>query len=465
MDELRARRAVALELLAGFRGGVDRRTYATVGFGLMLLKYAVDAGIVYGLTGRFWTPLDYLNPILVMREERLGSASTGMFQLAMALWTLPFLWIGVSMTMRRAYDAGLSAWMGLFFFVPLVNYALMLLLCCLPSRRPAAALELLEPRLPERPAVHHALSSALTAVGLTALLSAAFVALFVSGFESYGTALFVGSPFLLGVLAGFVFNRRERRGLLHTLFVVTLSVLISSGGFLLFALDGAICIAMAFPLALVVALLGGAVGRGLALLGQQPAYPGALALAALPLFAWLEARWSEPAAYRVDSAVEIDAPPEVVWEHVVAFSDLPPPHWLLFRLGIAYPLRARIEGQGVGAIRRCEFSTGPFVEPITVWDAPRRLAFDVAAQPPAMHEWSPYADLRPPHLDGYLRSTGGEFRLIGIEGGRTRLEGTTWYEIDMQPGWYWRVWTDALIHRIHLRVLDHVAGLSVRSAG
>ena len=82
-----------------------------------------------------------------------------------------------------------------------------------------------------------------------------------------------------------------------------------------------------------------------------------------------------------------------------------------------------------------------------------------------MHEWSPYADLHPPHLDGYLRSTGGEFRLIGIEGGRTRLEGTTWYEIDMQPGWYWRVWTDALIHRIHLRVLEHVAELSVRSAG
>ncbi len=460
MDESRAQRTGALELLAGFRGGVDRRTYAAVGCALVLLKYAVDAGIVYGLTGRVWTPLDYLNPVLTLRQQRLGSASTGLFQLAMALWTLPFLWIGVSMTMRRSYDAGLSAWFGLLFFVPLINYAVMLLLCCLPSRRPERPFELLDPRAPERPAVGFALASALTAVALTALLSAVFVALFVSGFESYGTALFVGSPFLLGVVAGFVFNRRERRGMLATLGVVTVSVAISSGGFLLFALDGAICIAMAFPLALVVALLGGAVGRGLALLGQPSPYPGMLALAALPPLGYLEARWNEPAAYRVDSSIEVAAPPEVVWQHVVSFSELPPPHWLLFRLGIAYPVRARIEGEGVGAVRRCEFSTGAFVEPITVWDAPRRLAFDVASQPPPMFEWSPYADLHPPHLDGYLRSTGGEFRLVPLPGGRTRLEGTTWYELDMHPTGYWRIWTDALIHRIHLRVLEHVAALS-----
>jgi len=65
---------------------------------------------------------------------------------------------------------------------------------------------------------------------LTTLLASVFVALFVSGFESYGTALFVGSPFLLGVLGGFVFNRRGRRGILATLGVVTVAVVISSGG-------------------------------------------------------------------------------------------------------------------------------------------------------------------------------------------------------------------------------------------
>jgi hypothetical protein len=121
---------------------------------------------------------------------------------------------------------------------------------------------------------------------------------------------------------------------------------------------------------------------------------------------------------------------------------------------------ARIEGAGVGAIRYCEFSTGPFVEPITRYDRPTRLSFDVIAQPPPMFEWSPYRNLHPPHLDGYIRSVAGEFRLIALPGGRTRLEGSTWYELDIAPHDYWQVWADTMIHHIHLRVLEHVKRLS-----
>lgn len=150
---------------------------------------------------------------------------------------------------------------------------------------------------------------------------------------------------------------------------------------------------------------------------------------------------------------------------VVAFSELPPPSQWFFEAGIAYPVRARIDGEGVGAIRRCEFSTGAFVEPITAWDAPRRLAFDVVSQPKPMQEWSPYAAVNAPHLDGALRSVRGEFRLIPLDGGRrTRLEGSTWYELDMAPAVYWRAWTEALLHAIHGRVLDHVAALAEADA-
>lgn len=122
-------------------------------------------------------------------------------------------------------------------------------------------------------------------------------------------------------------------------------------------------------------------------------------------------------------------------------------------------------GRGFGAIRRCRFSTGDFVEPITVWDARRRLAFSVSAQPPPMKELSPWGDVQPPHLDGFLRSRRGEFRVERLPGGRTRLVGTTWYENRMWPAAYWRGWSDALIHRIHTRVLRHVARLSEDEAG
>ena len=145
-----------------------------------------------------------------------------------------------------------------------------------------------------------------------------------------------------------------------------------------------------------------------------------------------------------------------MWRHVVTFSELPPPRELMFRSGIAYPARASIHGSGVGAVRHCEFSTGPFVEPITVWDEPKRLAFDVTAQPHPMRELSPYRAIEPPHLHGFFQSRRGQFLLVAQPDGTTRLEGTTWYDQNLWPNRYWRVWSDYLVHSIHRRVLDHI---------
>jgi tetratricopeptide (TPR) repeat protein len=82
---------------------VTRRTYAASGFGLMALKYAVEALVVHQVTGRWFSPLDYLNPLLTARQTALGG--NDWLLAAMAAWTLPFLWIGVSMTWRRLEDA------------------------------------------------------------------------------------------------------------------------------------------------------------------------------------------------------------------------------------------------------------------------------------------------------------------------------------------------------------------------
>ncbi|MCZ6597254.1 MAG: hypothetical protein O7B99_06435 [Planctomycetota bacterium] len=446
-----------MRLLFGLKEPVDRRTYALVGFVLMALKYVVDALVVWIVAEVFWTPLDYLSPIFVLRQEKLGAVSPA-FQLVMASWTLPFLWIGVSMTMRRAYDAGLTAWAGLVFFVPVLNYLLMLWLCLLPTVRREPRVDPLhadEP-LPET-AVHDSLRAALLAILVSVIGTAFAVVVCVYGVRSYNMALFAGAPFFLGLVAGYLYNREERRGVAGKVGDAGLSILMSLAANLLCALEGAICIAMAAPPAAVVSLFGALIGRGIALIGKEPAYPGLLAILALPGLAALEDRVTEPARYEVVTSIEIDAPRDEVWRNVVSFSELPEPSWLLFRLGIAYPRRAVIDGEGVGAVRRCEFSTGAFVEPITVWDEPARLAFDVVAQPPPMHEWSPYRNVHPPHLDGAFRSTAGEFRLIALPDGRTRLEGSTWYELDLHPTWYWRLWADFLVHRIHGRVLEHIA--------
>ncbi len=111
-------------------------------------------------------------------------------------------------------------------------------------------------------------------------------------------------------------------------------------------------------------------------------------------------------------------------------------------------------------MRYCEFSTGAFVEPITTWDKPHRLAFDVTHNPPPMREWSIHANVHPPHLAGFLRSRRGEFRLQALPNGQTRLVGTTWYEHDMWPTSYWQLWSDLIIHNIHTQVLEHIRDLT-----
>jgi len=145
---------------------------------------------------------------------------------------------------------------------------------------------------------------------------------------------------------------------------------------------------------------------------------------------------------------------------VVTFSELPAPTEWMFRIGLAYPVRAEMHGVGVGAVRECHFSTGPFVEPITAWDEPRRLAFRVESNPEPMQEWTPYRAIHPPHLEGHFQSRAGEFLLEPLPGGRTRLQGTTWYEHGLWPDVYWRWWSDRIIHAIHGRVLQHVKALA-----
>jgi hypothetical protein len=172
------------------------------------------------------------------------------------------------------------------------------------------------------------------------------------------------------------------------------------------------------------------------------------------------ARNIEAPSLVVQTTIEVNAPPERVWKEVVSFAEIPEPTEEIFRLGIAYPRRATIAGAGPGAVRRCEFSTGTFVEPIEVWDAPRRLKFSVTSNPAPMEEWTPYSSVHPPHLDGFLVSRGGQFLLTPLAGGRTRLEGTTWYQHHLWPAEYWQLWSDAIIHRIHWRVLTHIKRLA-----
>jgi len=271
----------------------------------------------------------------------------------------------------------------------------------------------------------------------------------------YGWTFFALFPGLLGAVAVWVSRPYSQwRAVVRGAAAGAVGTLVYLG----IGLEGLICVLMAMPLAIPSGALGGWITYVLS--ASRWEAQGVTLMMLLPLGTLSFDASAKPELYMVETAVTVAAPPEVVWKNVVEFPALAEPTEWIFKTGLAYPQRARIEGSGVGAVRHCEFSTGPFVEPIEVWDEPRLLRFSVTENPAPLREWSPYGELDLKHLHGYMVSKQGEFRLERLKNGQTLLRGTTWYEHGMWPSEYWRWWSDAIIHRIHLRVLEHVKELS-----
>ena len=76
-----------------------------------------------------------------------------------------------------------------------------------------------------------------------------------------------------------------------------------------------------------------------------------------------------------------------------------------------------------------------------------------------MEELNPFHEhVDPPHLHGTYRNVRGEFALEPAGEGRTRVTRRTWYQHDLYPSAYWRIWCDWGASRIHLLVLEHLRG-------
>ncbi len=442
-----ARPASLARTLFGFSAPVNRRTYVLAGISLGIAKLVLDYGAVALLSPGTWSLAAYLTPGRAVLELGGQGASPALPWVLLSI-LLPFTWAGASLTLRRAVNAGLAPAFGLLFFVPFLGYLFMLLLAVLEPRRQPRERGEKRLDLGERRSVFALLFSLLVAVPMVGLGTLAL--------ESYGFGLFVGTPFVMGMVSGFVHNAERPKRVTATLAHAWLAVALAGAVLLGIALEGVVCLMMAAPLGFILSGLGALLGRSLAQTGQYAVRSIALLTFALPVSAWMETGAPEGELRMVLSTIEIDAPPERVWPAVLAFPPLDAPAEWYFKAGVAYPTSATLSGEGVGAVRRCRFSTGDFVEPITHFEPPVRLAFDVTEQPAPMLELSPYADLHLPHLDSALESRRGEFRLVPLPGGRTRLEGRTWYALKMSPVFYWGWQSDLLIGAIHRRVLEHI---------
>jgi hypothetical protein len=425
------------------QGTVGRATYALGGLLAFGLKFGIDWSVAHYIFHRPWSLLNYW--------YLLGAGMPTAMAVTLIAIAIPFVWFGITMTLLRLRDVGAGPLLTTGFFVPVFNVGLFALLSLLP---PGSFKQRHEPGR------ERAIESALIAVLLTALFVMPVAALSIYFFELYGIGLFVGLPFCIGFIAALVYARRAPGSKVRPWITAYAAMLLVGGVVLAVRWEGVVCLVMVLPLALGEVALGVLFANAVCN-RTRLAHASMIIPALLPLMIAGEASM-KPAAplYEVRSSIEVDAPPAVVWKNVIEFPEITEEPELIFRAGIAYPLRARI----VGRTRYCEFTTGAFVEPIDVWDAPRRLSFSVTRNPDPMRELSPYGRIDAPHLHGFLTSKRGQFDLQPLDGGRrTRLTGTTWYQHNLWPAAYWRLWSDEIIHRIHMRVLRHIRNSSEKT--
>lgn len=257
--------------------------------------------------------------------------------------------------------------------------------------------------------------SGLSAICVTAVVAFLLAKLSADVFAVYGWGVFLAMLFVCGLISVWTYNRKGNIKIGESVSVSLIAGCISLLGFLIVGFEGLICLVMAVPIVLPMFIIGGLTGYSISNTVRKKIVADIAVLfflLSVPFLMGSESRFETgPRVRTATTTVEIDAPIEMVWSEVIQFSRIPEPTEFLFRIGIAYPTDARIEGSGVGAIRYCNFSTGSFVEPITHWEENRKLAFDVVEQPEPMTEVSPYSGIHPPHLDWAIRSVKGQFLL------------------------------------------------------
>jgi uncharacterized membrane protein YhaH (DUF805 family) len=456
-----------------FKGRVTRGMYALFGFVGVAAKYNLDRlfALHYGMQWYFWNYWRVLEPNT--EPSRLLQTQKTFFAI-LVISALPFIWLGVTMTVKRLRDAGQSRALALLFFAPFVNLLFFAVLCILPSvdaltfdeqaklsRRGQSSKRAYWPE--------SALGSAAVAVLLSVLSSGSLGALIawidLRFFGIYGYTLFIGVPIVMGYLSVWVYSQSHDVSDGKAVTLATLSVAVAAVGLLALAVEGAICLVMAAPISWLLALFGASLAKSIhnpPELVRNTYVIAPLLVLALPLLLGVE-HLSPPTVphFQVRTSIEIAAPPSVVWKRIVEFPPLAPPKEWPFNVGIAYPIEARLTGEGLTADRECRFSTGSFKEPILAWETNKHFAFGVADEPLLMKEMSPYSNIHVRHLEDHdFQPERADFVLVPLANGGTRLEGTTTYQNKMWPGMYWRLWTDAIVHSIHHRVFAHVKELA-----
>ena len=268
-------------------------------------------------------------------------------------------------------------------------------------------------------------------------------------------AFILGAPIAACVLAVWVADPKgERTGGSHAATgAVTVTLMLIAAGVIL--REGAVCLVMAAPVFYGTGVLAAwLTGKALR---RRPGRVLCLAVLALPLVGGVvEQQADDPAETRhVVSSIVIDASPHAVWDRLVDVRIIGAGehHWNFTHdvVGVPRPLDARMDGEGVGAVRHLTWAKGvKFEEHIIDWRPGQALAWTFEVGPEASTR------MLDEHLkvnSAYLRLEEGRYTIEPLADGRTRLVLDTRYWMKTPINGYAGWWGGVFLGDFHRNVL------------
>jgi hypothetical protein len=355
-------------------------------------------------------------------------------------------WLLALMSFKLAQRTNRGFVLAVLSVVPVVQLGAILLNAVLPAGDAVDDME-----------QSHATSAKNMTMGLIAGIALVVLAVLISAvtFGAYGWGLFVMTPFLVGMTSGYLVNEQSDLGASTTMKLAIAAAGLGSLALVVLALEGLVCIILAAPLAIPLVMLGGVLGRQLAIARQDRRNP-LVSVAIMPMIFMLEAAMPPEAPIVTQYEIEIAAPAERVWQALISSEPIAPAPGLPALAGLAYPIKGTLKGEGLGATRTGTFSTGTATEVVTEWKPNKLLAFRVEDEAPAMEEMSPYRRVHAPHVEGYFITGETRFVLVPLAGNRTRLKIASQHLLRIDPVPYWEPIARLAIHENVSRVLADI---------
>ncbi len=164
------------------------------------------------------------------------------------------------------------------------------------------------------------------------------------------------------------------------------------------------------------------------------------------LVGWLFPR--SAVAEAIATSVHFRTSPEMIWQQMLLYEDVPVCPPFLLRVLLPDPVRTEGDKTRVGETVQCTYKNGHLIKRIMVVERPRLVRFDVIEQ----------------HLgiEGCITTIGGSYEFLSCDG-QTEVILTTNYRGHSRPRSFWRPLERILTHQLHHHILDGMRGSLARS--